>query len=152
MEKLYRTSSYLFIAVMLMVFVGFYKTYFGLFPHFDGITLALHIHAVTILAWMSILIIQPFLIRGKKLELHRLIGKISYVVMPLVVLSTGWIMRLVDLQQNTGQISKPHFDIACYNSRKGKGSLTPNASAGDCTARAAPQISMYSKTACLAVA
>ncbi|GAB2600390.1 hypothetical protein [Spirosoma areae] len=94
MEKVYRPSSYLFIAVLLMVFVGFYKTYFGLFPHFDGITAVLHVHAVTLLVWMGILIMQPFLIRGKKLELHRLIGKLSYVVMPLVVLTTGWIMRL----------------------------------------------------------
>lgn len=95
MEKVYRTSSYLFIAVLLMAFVGFYKTYFGLFPRFEGITAALHIHALTLLLWMGILIMQPLLIRGKKLELHRLIGKLSYVVMPLVVLSTGWIMRLV---------------------------------------------------------
>ena len=94
MEKAYRTSSYLFIAVLLMVFAGFYKTYFGLFPDFEGITTALHSHAVIVLVWMGILIVQPFLIRGKKLELHRLIGKLSYVVMPLVVLSTGWIMRL----------------------------------------------------------
>jgi len=94
MDKVYRTSSYLFIAVLLMAFAGFYKTYFGLFPHFEGITAALHFHAVTILVWIGILIVQPFLIRGKKLELHRLIGKLSYVVVPLVVLSTIWIMRL----------------------------------------------------------
>lgn len=94
MEKVYRTSSYLFIAVLLMAFVGFYKTYFGLFPRFGGISTAFHVHAVTVLLWFAILIVQPFLIRGKKLELHRLIGKVSYVVMPLVVLSIVWLMRL----------------------------------------------------------
>lgn len=94
MEKAYRTSSYLFIAVLLMIFVGFYKSYFGLFPHFGGISTALHIHAAMLLLWFAILIAQPFLIRGKKLELHRLIGKVSYVVMPLVVLSIVWVIRL----------------------------------------------------------
>ena len=101
MEKVYRTSSYLFIAVLLMVCVGFYKTYFGLFPHFNGITVGLHIHALTILIWMGILIMQPFLIRGKKLKLHRLIGKFSYVIVPLVVLTTGWIMRLAFMKNIT---------------------------------------------------
>jgi hypothetical protein len=95
MENVYKRSSYLFMAVLLMAFVGFYRTYFGLFPRFEGITAALHVHALTLLLWMGILIAQPFLIRGQKLELHRLIGKLSYVVMPLVVVSTGWIMRLV---------------------------------------------------------
>jgi hypothetical protein len=33
------------------------------------------------------LIIQPLLIRGKKLSLHRAIGKASYVVVPLLLLS-----------------------------------------------------------------
>lgn len=94
MEKAYRTSSYLFIAVLVMVFVGFYKSYFRLFPHFDGISTALHIHAIIVLLWFAILIVQPFLIRGKKLKLHRLIGKVSYAVVPLVVLSIAWLMRL----------------------------------------------------------
>ena len=94
MEKVYRNSSYLFIAVLLMAFVGFYRTYFGLFPRFGGISTALHVHAVTVLVWFTILIVQPLLIRGKKLELHRLIGKVSYGVMPLVVLSIVWVMRL----------------------------------------------------------
>jgi hypothetical protein len=94
MEKAYRTSSYLFIAVLLMVFAGFYKSYFGLFPRFGGITTALHVHAVTVLLWFAILIAQPFLIRGKKLELHRLIGKVSYGVVLLVVLSIVWLERL----------------------------------------------------------
>ena len=61
----------------------------------------------------------------------------------------------VDLPQNTGRGPRDkssHVEIACYNSRKGKDSLTPTAFVGDYTARAAPQISMYSKTACLAVA
>jgi hypothetical protein len=32
-----------------MIFVGFYRTYFGLFPHFTGLTNLLHFHAFMIL-------------------------------------------------------------------------------------------------------
>lgn len=94
MEKAFRTSSYLFIAVLFMAFAGFYKTYFGLFPDFGGVSVALHLHVFIVLLWFAILIIQPFLIRGKKLKLHRLIGKLSYVVVPLMVLSMVWLTRL----------------------------------------------------------
>jgi hypothetical protein len=39
----------------------------------------------------------------------------------------------LDLQQNTGQISKQHIEIAHYTSRKGKDSLTLNAFVDDYT-------------------
>ncbi|MBD2756348.1 hypothetical protein [Spirosoma validum] len=94
MEKAYRTSTYLFAAVLLMVVVGFYKTYFSLIPHFSGISTALHLHAITVLLWFGILIVQPLLVRGKNLALHRLIGKGSYIVVTLVVLSIVWLERL----------------------------------------------------------
>jgi hypothetical protein len=37
--------------------------------------------------WLSMLIVQPLLIRKKKLAWHRLIGKLSYVIMPLVFIA-----------------------------------------------------------------
>ena len=39
----------------------------------------------------------------------------------------------LDLQQNTGQIFKQHVEVAYYNSRKGKDSITMNAVVDDCT-------------------
>ncbi|GAB2601649.1 hypothetical protein [Spirosoma areae] len=87
MEKAYRNISYLFIAVLILVFLAFFKTYFGLFPTFAGTTLLVHFHAVTILLWFAMLIGQPILIRNKKAELHRLVGKVSYGLVPFMVLS-----------------------------------------------------------------
>ena len=94
MEKAYQNSSYLFIAVLFMAFAGFHATYFGLFPQFEGITPILHVHAITILLWFSVLIVQPILIRTRKVALHRSIGKVSYAVAALMLLSIILLERL----------------------------------------------------------
>ena len=59
MEKVYKNSHYLFIAVLLMAIVGFWKTYFGKIPTFSGVSGLMHFHAVMVLAWLGILIAQP---------------------------------------------------------------------------------------------
>jgi hypothetical protein len=41
--------------------------------------------------WIAMLIVQPFLIKFKKVAIHRLLGKISYVLVPLVLVS-GFLM------------------------------------------------------------
>jgi hypothetical protein len=111
MEKVYKNSSYLFIAVLLMVFVGFYKTYFGLFPYSGGINATLHLHAVTVLLWFAILIVQPTLIRTKKVTLHRSIGKLSYVVGALMVLSIVWLERLAFIRNTPLQPNAPDIRL-----------------------------------------
>ncbi len=86
MDKAYRHISYLFVAVLILVFLAFFKTYFGLFPTFSGTTTLVHIHAVTILMWFALLIGQPILIYRKQLIWHRTIGKVSYGLVPLMVI------------------------------------------------------------------
>ena len=43
--------------------------------------------------WIAMLIVQPFLIKYKKPKLHRLIGRISYVIVPLLLLTTFILIR-----------------------------------------------------------
>jgi hypothetical protein len=45
MEQSYKNITYLFIAIFMVIFAGFYKTYFGLFPTFDEVTITQHIHS-----------------------------------------------------------------------------------------------------------
>jgi hypothetical protein len=84
-SKLYRNSSLLFAAILVLVFLGFYHTYFRFFPTFAGFPLIMHLHAAAFLLWFVLLIVQPLLIRKKMLAAHRLVGKISYVLVPLIV-------------------------------------------------------------------
>jgi hypothetical protein len=87
-EKEYRNIGYPFLFLLALIIFGFFKTYFGQFPHFsENTTIIVHFHAFVILLWIILLIVQPFLIRYKKLALHRLLGRFTYVLAPLIVCS-----------------------------------------------------------------
>ena len=88
MEKAYRGLAYLFVVIFLIVIVGFYRTYFGLFPKFEHVPSAAHFHAATLILWSFLIIAQPLLVRYKKLSIHRALGKFSYVLAPLIVFTT----------------------------------------------------------------
>jgi len=78
---------YLFVGVLAISFLGFYKTYLVKFPDFEGFTTAHHFHGLMALIWLLMLVLQPVLIRAKKYQLHRQIGKLGYIIMPLLVIS-----------------------------------------------------------------
>jgi hypothetical protein len=88
MLKLYKNISYLFLGILLLIFLGFYKTYFSLFPSFHGLPTMAHFHAAAFLTWFALLIVQPILIRKKKLATHRLLGRLSYFLIPLIIFTT----------------------------------------------------------------
>ncbi len=87
MEKSYQNISYFFIGILICVFIGFHFTYTMKFPNFEGLTNAHHFHGFMLMSWFAMLIVQPYLIRFKKVELHRQIGKISYLQIPLLLFS-----------------------------------------------------------------
>jgi hypothetical protein len=92
----FNKAGFYFIGLLLVSFLGFWKSYFSKF--FDG-TLEysgyFHFHAVMMLLWTVMLIAQPILIHQKKLAVHRLIGKASYVVMPVLLISVLLILNTV---------------------------------------------------------
>ncbi|QHV94322.1 hypothetical protein [Spirosoma endbachense] len=115
MEKAYRHISYLFIAVLLLIFCAFFKTYFGLFPGFTGTATLVHVHAVTVLLWFAMLIGQPILIRTKQIALHRLVGKVSYLLVPLMVISFLLISRRHQLRGKDLMMFAANFsDISLF--------------------------------------
>lgn len=88
MEKSYKHLGYFLLLLIPLIFIGFYQTYWVQFPAFAKISdFTIHLHAIIAATWVIILIIQPFLIAYKKLDWHRMLGKISYFVFPLLVLS-----------------------------------------------------------------
>ena len=88
MDKSYKYLGYFFLLLIPLTIAGFYKTYIVQFPNFkENITPYIHIHAVIASVWTGILIVQPFLIVNKKFALHRKVGKVSYIVFPLLILS-----------------------------------------------------------------
>ena len=88
MEKEYRNIGFIFLLFIPLTFLGFYKTYFVLSPEFKGtVDVYTHIHAITASLWITLLIVQPLLIRSKNFSLHRSFGKISYIVFFALILS-----------------------------------------------------------------
>lgn len=88
MEKEYRNIGFIFLLFIPLTFLGFYKTYFVLSPEFVGTVDAYtHIHALAASMWITLIIIQPLLIRYKNFRLHKSFGKISYFVFIVLILS-----------------------------------------------------------------
>ena len=71
-----------------LVFFAFYQSYFKSFPKFSSrIHLYDHVHSTLAMTWILMLIIQPVLIQNRQYTLHRIIGKMSYVIFPMLIFS-----------------------------------------------------------------
>jgi hypothetical protein len=87
-RKTFDRSGFYFIGLLIIAFLGFWRSYFSRFFYGgNGQSFYFHFHAVMMLTWTAMLIVQPILIRKKKLQVHRFIGKLSYVIMPLLLIS-----------------------------------------------------------------
>jgi hypothetical protein len=93
MERQYKYLGYFFLAFILFVALGFYFPYFSLFPEFKSVTVTIHIHATALLLWVIVLITQPFLIAYKKFRAHRLIGRFTYFLMPIIIISSIGVLK-----------------------------------------------------------
>jgi len=78
----------IFFVLIPLVLLGFWKSYFlKFFEDTNSLTGFMHFHAILMTAWVTLLIVQPTLIKRKKMKTHRLIGKFSYLLMPLIMVS-----------------------------------------------------------------
>lgn len=110
MDRTYKYLGYFLMLLIPLIFAGFYKSYFQPFPNFTKkIDVWLHIHSVIATLWVAILIAQPFLITNKKVAWHRKIGKLSYIVFPLLIFS--FIPRIIQMY-NAGDFKYLFFPVA----------------------------------------
>lgn len=87
-QNAYEHVAYFFLILIALIIAGFYKSYFGLFPHFNNnITAITHLHAFVMTLYIILLFVQPLLIRYKNFRAHHLLGKFSYVLVPVIILS-----------------------------------------------------------------
>ncbi len=84
----------IFLWLLLFVpltLVGFYPTYFSQLIY--GVPSIYHIHGFFMTLWIVMAVLQPYLIYRKKTKQHRVVGKASYFIMPLVILSAWFMTR-----------------------------------------------------------
>lgn len=86
-NNVYRISALFIVLIMIGVQWGFYETYTSQFPNFENSTTVIHIHGALLMSWLTLLVVQPMLIYYKKAKLHRSIGKASFVLGPMIIIS-----------------------------------------------------------------
>jgi len=94
MRQAYKNLGYFFIALFIITLAGFYKTYIGIAPQFKGLTPFAHIHFAAFTLWFALLITQPFLIKNNKVKLHRILGKASYFLVPILVVTANEMQKI----------------------------------------------------------
>lgn len=91
MNKILFPKITLFLLLIIpLTFFGFNPTYFSKLSSTD---ILYHAHAGTMMLWVVLAIVQPFLIHSKKTNFHRIIGKASYFIMPLLFVTSYLIIR-----------------------------------------------------------
>ena len=86
MEKKYKFLIAFFSLVTIVSLAGFYGSYWNKFPRLGEFQNLIHIHFLAFTCWL-LLIIQPVLIIKKKFKLHRQLGRLSYLLAPILVLT-----------------------------------------------------------------
>lgn len=88
---MFRFAGYYFAALFGCALLAFWKSYVRELPgDFDPYT---HVHAIVMIVWFAIAIAQPFLIRRDQRALHRLLGRVSYAIVPLFAITTLLLTR-----------------------------------------------------------
>jgi hypothetical protein len=90
----YRNGHFYVGFVLLVVVSGFWVTYF---QQIDSVPLAFHVHAFTATSWLLLLIAQSVAIHRRANALHKLMGRASFVLFPLLLL--GFAM-IIDVSAN----------------------------------------------------
>jgi hypothetical protein len=93
MEKMYRNTAIFIVIIIIGVQWGFYLSYSSQFPNFKDKTNIIHIHGALLMVWLGLLVVQPLLIAYGKAHIHRAIGKLSYVLGPLIIITLFLIGR-----------------------------------------------------------
>lgn len=98
-KPLYGNAPWYFGFGLLVILAGFYNSFLMKFGTTDN---RHQFHGLAALSWMLLLIVQPMLTGKGMLKWHRVLGKISFVLVPFVVLS-------VFIMEQTMIASREHY-------------------------------------------
>lgn len=82
--RLFPRVSYVMLGLFGLALLAFWPEYIVKLPH---TLLDQNLHGTAMTLWFAMLITQPLLIRYGRRDLHRLLGRTSYVLFPLTVLT-----------------------------------------------------------------
>lgn len=109
-------SGYYLMCLIILILLGFWPSYFSKFINGTAnFSNYFHFHATILFLWMLLLIVQPILIRKKKIKMHRMIGIASYFIIPLIFLS---IILLTHFRTPKGDLITENDLNGAFNSFK----------------------------------
>ncbi|CAM1373082.1 hypothetical protein [Tenacibaculum xiamenense] len=88
MEKEYKNLGFVLLILIPITIFGFLKSYLSGFPDFEKDPgTAIHFHFTISAIWIVLFIVQPISVRFKKFTLHKTLGKLSYLLFVLLMIS-----------------------------------------------------------------
>ncbi len=109
--RLQNNIVYLFIGIWICALIGFHKTYTIFFPSFKGFHWEQHFHGLMLMSWFAMLIIQPLLIKSGKNNIHRTLGKVGYILAPLVCYSIFLVTKMVYYRET---MTRPESSVLAH--------------------------------------
>lgn len=88
----YRHGHFFVGFTLLVILTGFWASYFS--PIANDMPLAFHVHAVTASTWLLLLIAQSVAIHRRHNALHKVMGKASFALFPLLMLGFAMIINV----------------------------------------------------------
>lgn len=110
----YRYAPYFVGFVLLVIMTGFWASYFGAS---GPIPLAFHVHAISSMTWLALLIVQHVTIQRRANGFHRQMGRASFVLFPFLILGFMMIINITAERYLRGEdegvfLLAPAFGIA----------------------------------------
>ncbi len=85
-QILYQRSAIYLITFFVFILIAFWSSYFSILG--QDMVFYVHFHGIFMTLWCLMLIAQAILIRAKKYSIHTVVGKASYLIFPILILST----------------------------------------------------------------
>lgn len=101
----YRHSHYYVGAVLLVIMLGFWASYWSIAASVRG---AFHVHAVSAMAWLSLLIVQNVTIQRRQNGLHRQLGLASLALFPFLILG---LVMIIDVSSQRYALREDAFTM-----------------------------------------
>lgn len=95
----YRYAPYFVGFVLLVIMTGFWASYFSVA---GPIPLAFHVHAISSMTWLALLIVQQVAIQRRATALHRQMGRASFVLFPFLILGFMMIVNVTATKYAAG--------------------------------------------------
>jgi hypothetical protein len=96
----YRHAHYFVGFVLLVIMTGFWASYFAVA---GGVPVAFHVHAVSSMTWLVLLIAQHLTIQRRANALHRQMGRASFVLFPFLILGFMMIINVSAARYSAAQ-------------------------------------------------